>query len=119
MNPKAAVSPKPEFTYVSETVNGATVLHCRGRFTAAVTDGFKHAVKDLLQEDKTIILDMGAVNQIDSSGLGALVSLWVSSKSTKCHLQFYNLSAPVKRLLGVTHVLSAFESCGSHLTRLP
>jgi len=117
--PQAATGLSREFTFTSEETNGATVLLCRGRLTARVTDRFKQSVKAMFHEGKTIILDMGNVSQMDSSGLGALVSLWVSSKSASCRLQFYNLSAPVKRLLGTAQLLKAFEECGSHLTKLP
>ena len=119
MNTSTAVASKSPFSFTSEEINGATVLLCKGRLMADVSDKFKAQVKALFAAGKPIILDLGAVNQMDSSGLGALVSLWVSSKSAGCRLQFYNLSAPVKRLLGTTQVLKAFESCGSHLTRLP
>jgi len=107
------------FGVTSEEVNGATLLVCTGRLTMEATDHFKEQVKARFSDGKPVILDLSGVSHIDSSGLGALVSLWVSSKSARCQLQFYNLSAPVKRLLGTTHVLKAFESCGSHLTRLP
>ena len=83
------------------------------------TESFKKQVKAVLAEGKPVILDLSGVRQLDSSGLGAMVSLWVTSKSANCPLRFYNLSEPVKRLLGVTHVLKAFEACGSHLTKLP
>ena len=111
--------PARQFTVTSEEINGATVLLCKGRLTTDVTDSFKRQVKALLTQGKTVVLDLSDVAQMDSSGLGALVSLWVSAKSTQGQLLFYKLSAPVKRALGVTHVLEAFESCGSHLTRLP
>jgi anti-anti-sigma factor len=106
-------------TLSTEEVNGSTVLVCKGRLTMEVTDKFKSQVKALFSAGKPVILDLSNIQQMDSSGLGALVSLWVSSKTANCPLQLYNLSAPVKRLLGTTHVLKAFESCGSHLTRLP
>ncbi len=108
-----------QFSVTSEEVNGTTVLICNGRLTIGVADDFKAKVKSLFSDGKPVILDLSAVTQMDSSGLGALVSLWVSSRSGSSPLHFYNLSAPVKRLLGTTHVLKAFESCGSHLTRLP
>jgi len=119
MTSKASVAPIRQFTLTSEEANGATLLLCRGRLTLEATDEFKTKVKALFSTEKPVILDLGAVTQMDSSGLGAIVSLWASAKSAGCKLQFYNLSAPVKRLLGVTHVLKAFESCGSYLTRLP
>ncbi len=95
------------------------MLVCKGRLTNEVSDKFKAQVKELLPAGKPVILDLSAVSQMDSSGLGALVSLWVSAKSAHCQLQLYNLRTQVKRLLGTTHVLEAFESCGSHLSRLP
>ncbi|HVZ16548.1 MAG TPA: STAS domain-containing protein [Terriglobales bacterium] len=114
-----AASPTRQFSVTSEETNGSALLTCSGRLTIEVTEKFKAQVKDRFAAGKPIILDLSNVQQIDSSGLGVLVSLWVSSKTAACPLQFYNLSAPVKRLLGTTHVLKAFESCGSHLTRLP
>jgi len=106
-------------TLTSEEINGSTVLICKGQLTLEVTDRFKSQVKAFFLAGKPVILDLSSIQQMDSSGLGALVSLWVSSKSASCPLQLYNLSAPVKRLLGTTHVLKAFEACGSHLTKLP
>jgi anti-anti-sigma factor len=112
-------APSKQFSFTTEETNGTTVLLCKGRLTNEASEKFKAQVKELLSAGKPLILDLSAVNQMDSSGLGAIVSLWVSAKSAHCPLQFYNLSAPVKRLLGTTHVLEAFESCGSHLSRLP
>lgn len=102
-----------------EDINGHTVLVCSGWLISGGTENFKQQVRAFLAEGKPLILDLSGVKQMDSSGLGSLVSLWVSSKSASCPLRFYNLSEPVKRLLGVTHVLKAFEACGSHLTKLP
>jgi len=119
MSTQSATASIRQFTLTSEEINGSTVLLCQGRLTAEATVAFKSHVKSLFPQGKPIVLDMSGVKQMDSSGLGAVVSLWVSARSANCQLQFYNLSAPVKRLLGVTHVLAAFESCGSHLTRLP
>lgn len=119
MSTLSSAAPSKQFSYTSEQINDATVLVCRGRLTNEASEKFKTQVKEMFSAGKPIILDLSAVNQMDSSGLGAIVSLWVSAKSAHCPLQFYNLSAPVKRLLGTTHVLEAFESCGSHLSRLP
>lgn len=119
MSSQPLAAPSRAFSFTSEEVNGATVLVCKGRLTNDVSDKFKAQVKEFLSAGKPIVLDMSAVSQMDSSGLGAIVSLWVSAKSAHCPLQFYNLSTQVKRLLGTTHVLEAFESCGSHLSRLP
>jgi anti-anti-sigma regulatory factor len=47
---------------------------------------------------------------MDSSGLGSLVRLYVSAKSAGCLLELENVGKPIRHLLGVTHILSAFGS---------
>jgi anti-anti-sigma factor len=55
-----------------------------------------------------IVVDLAAVNYVDSSGLGAMVSLKVASTSTPdCTLEFINFSPYVKDLLSTT-MLSQF-----------
>jgi len=116
---QSSVASARHFSFTREERDEAIVLVCKGRLTSDSAENFKLKVKELFSPGRPLILDLSAVSQMDSSGLGAIVSLWVSAKSAQSQLQFYNLSAQVKRLLGTTHVLQAFESCGSHLTRLP
>jgi anti-anti-sigma factor len=56
---------------------------------------------------------------MDSSGLGALVALYISAKGAKCQLQLVNLSPRIRDLLSLTNVLSVFEECGRCGTRMP
>lgn len=107
------------FSFTCEEVNGATLVVCRGKLLLEITGAFKTEIKALFAEDKRVILDLHQVTHIDSSGIGALVQLYVSSKTSGCKLQLYHLSEPVSRSLGLTKVLDAFASCGSYLTRLP
>jgi anti-anti-sigma factor len=109
----------PKFTLTTEAAGQATVLVCKGRLTATVSDKFKSQVKALFPQGRAIILDLGGVNQIDSSGLGAVVSLWVSAQAANAPLKFYNLSPAVKRLLGTTQVLKTIEAAGAYLEQLP
>ncbi len=59
----------------------------------------------LIPNAKRIVLDFGDF-YMDSSGLGAVVSVYVSAKTAGCDLQLVNLGGRVKELLGMTHVLS-------------
>ena len=56
---------------------------------------------------------------MDSSGLGTLVALYMSSKGARCELQLVNLTPRIRDLLALTNVLSVFETCGRSGTHLP
>ena len=107
------------FSLTSETKNGVLILACEGRLCLEVAQEFKEKVKPLLVPGRRVILDMGAVTHVDSSGLGAVVSLYATARSANCEFQICNLAEPVKRIFGLTRVLGAFESCGAYLARMP
>ncbi len=58
-----------------ETINNVEVLKLEGRLDASSTKDLKEKVNALTRENHTqLVIDMGAVDFIDSSGLGILVS---------------------------------------------
>ncbi len=60
----------------------------------------------LIPNAKRIVLDFHDLNYMYSSGLGAVGTVYVSAKTVGCDLQLVNLGGRVKKLLGMTHVLS-------------
>ena len=114
-----AAVPSRRFTLISQTKDGILILTCEGRLTAEIALEFKEKVKPLLKSGTRVILDMGAVTHVDSSGLGAVVSVYATARSTGCQFQISSLTEPVKRIFGLTKVLGAFESCGAYLARMP
>ncbi len=96
----------------------ATVVGCTGRLTTETAVHLKTEVKPLLLCKRRVILDLTDLAHMDSSGLGALVALYISAKGAKCQLQLVNLSPRIRELLSITNVLSVFEvygRCGTHL----
>lgn len=93
------------------------IIHCVGRLTAANSATLKNHVKPMLAAGKCLTLDMSQLTYMDSAGLGAVVSLYVSSKTHHCDLHFRNLNPRIKQLLGITNLLSAFECCAQHNIR--
>ena len=96
----------------------ATVVGCTGRLTTEFAVHLKTEVKPLLLIKRRVILDLTDLAHMDSSGLGALVALYISAKGAKCQLQLVNLSPRIRELLSITNVLSVFEAygrCGTHL----
>jgi anti-sigma B factor antagonist len=92
------------------SVDNVTVLDCSGRIifgdeSAALRD----TVKQLIAENKNIILNLSGVNYIDSGGLGTLVGLYTSARSANANVKLCNLTQRVGDLLQVTKLLTVFD----------
>lgn len=94
-------------------------VKCTGRLTSEWTPLLKDEVKALLPVAGAVVLDFTEVSYMDSSGLGAVVSLYISCKRVGCELRLINFNQRVRELLGLTHLLSALEACGEYLIKLP
>lgn len=96
----------------------ATVVRCTGDLTSSNSALLKTFVKGALPDTKRIILDLTNLTRMDSSGLGAIVGLYISAKNSGRSLEVINLSPRVRELFGLTNLLSVFETCGRY-GRLP
>ena len=94
-------------------------MRCTGRLTIETSQLLKTEVRSLLQNKCRVILDLTDLAQMDSSGLGVLVGLYISAKRAGCELQLVNLSPRIRELLSMTNIVSLFEACGRYGTRLP
>lgn len=106
---KLRIQPHPE----------SALVRCSGRLTADIAAEFKQEVRALIPQTKRIVLDLSEVAFMDSSGLGAIIGVYVTAKKSDCELQLINLSQKIRELLGMTNLLSVFESCGQYGTRMP
>jgi anti-anti-sigma factor len=100
------------------SAEGATVVHCSGRLTADVSVGFKEQVKGLIPSAKLLVLDLREVAYMDSSGLGAIVGVYVSAKIAGCEVRVVNLTQRIRELFAMTHVLSVYETSGQHFPKM-
>jgi anti-anti-sigma factor len=96
----------------------STLVRCSGRLTAEVSAEFKQEVRALIPQTKRIVLDLNEVVFMDSSGLGAIIGVYVTAKKTDCELQLINLSKKIRELLGMANLLSVFESCSQYGARM-
>ena len=103
---------------ISKTPESVTVC-CHGDLTSEVADLLRNEVKPLIPTTKHIVLDLTNIRLMDSSGLGTIVKLYVSARSSGCNLALINFNKRVRELLGMTNLLRIFETCGEHMTRLP
>ena len=99
-------------------IGSATVVRCHGKLVAGVNNLFYDRIKQLLPDTKRIVLDLSDLTRMDSTGLGALVRLYVSARSAGCTLELTHLGKQVRELLGLTNLLSAFSIIGEHGIKL-
>ena len=88
-----------------------TIVDLKGRITlgeGSVT--VRDTVHDLLSKgQKRILLNLGGVNYIDSSGIGELVSAFTAAKKQGGELKLLNLSKKIHDLLQITKLYTVFE----------
>ena len=92
-------------------VDGITIVDCSGRITLGEGSVvLRDAVKDLLSKgQKKILLNLGDVNYIDSSGIGELVSAYTTVKNQGGELKLLNLTKKVHDLLQITKLYTVFD----------
>jgi anti-anti-sigma factor len=89
-----------------------TVLECFGRLTSDNVPLLKDAMREACEKKVRIVLNLKEVPMMDSSGLGAVVTLHVSARTRGCSLEVVNASKQILELFSITNVLSLFESTG-------
>src|SRR5215470_12470905 len=92
-------------------VNGVTVVDMSGRITLGEGSVIlREAVKDLLGKgQKKILLNLGEITYIDSSGIGELVSAFTSVRNQGGELKLLNLTKKVHDLLQITKLYTVFD----------
>jgi anti-sigma B factor antagonist len=95
----------------SREVDGVTVLDLSGRITLGEGSvQLRDSIRDLIGKGQTrILLDLGDVNYIDSSGLGELVSAYTSARNQGATVKLLKLTKKVHDLLQLTKLYTVFD----------
>jgi len=95
-----------------------TIVYCSGKITAESADTFQSEIRDHVipmtrgkgvAVTTRIVLDLSNVTFVDSTGLGALFSLWSAAQSKACELEIVNLNPRVEKLIGLTKLDQVFR----------
>ena len=87
-----------------------TVLALSGKITSDDSGQLKDKVISLLEQGhKSIILELGGVTYIDSSGLGEIVSCHTTANRQKARIKLANLGTRSKDLLVMTKLIMVFD----------
>jgi anti-sigma B factor antagonist len=95
----------------TRTVGDVHILDCSGKITLGEgTMTIRNTVREVLKNGgKKIILNLGEVNYIDSSGIGELVSTYTTVTNQSGQLKLLNLTKKIQELLQITKLLTVFS----------
>jgi anti-sigma B factor antagonist len=92
------------------SVGDVTVIVPVGRIVTEDGDVLRNVVDTLVQQGRVkIVLDLQQVTYIDSSGLGLMVSKYVSARRRGGDVKLLHPSARSIHLLEITHLAQIFE----------
>ncbi len=91
-------------------LGNVTVVQCSGRIvTGPEVESLRDCVRQILQECEAVVLNLGDVSFVDSSGLGMLVRLLTSTRASGRRLRFCSITPQVQNLLRMTNLLAVLE----------
>lgn len=97
-------------TLDTREVGRVTIVHCKGRIVAGdESEALRAHVVHLLRDRRSIVLHLGDVEFIDSSGLGTLVRIMTSTRQAHGELKLCNVPEVVRKVLELSHLTPLFD----------
>jgi anti-sigma B factor antagonist len=92
-------------------VGPVTIVDLSGRISLGEGSALlRKTIRDLLEDGQSkILLNLGDVNYIDSSGIGELVSGFSAVRNRNGQLKLLNLTKKVHDLLQITKLFTVFD----------
>lgn len=91
--------------------DGVRIIELQGKITIGAGDTQLRDViiKSVEEGQKNILLDMGGVTTLDSSGIGELVGSYTTVTNRGGKLKLLHLPSKISDLLQVTQLITVFE----------
>jgi anti-anti-sigma factor len=92
-------------------VGRVTIVQCNGRIVAGgESESLRTHVAWLLRDRKAIVLHLGEVGFIDSSGLGTIVRTLTNTRQVHGELKLCNVPEHVRKVLDLSHLTKLFDT---------
>jgi anti-sigma B factor antagonist len=92
-------------------VGRVTIVRCKGRIVAGgETEVLRAHVTHLLRDRRSIVLHLGEVVFIDSSGLGTMVRTLTSTRQVHGDLKLCDVPEHIRKVLLLSHLTKLFDS---------
>ena len=100
-----------ELNITERQAGDVTILDLSGKVTIGEGSvALRGAIRRLLGEGKSkILLNLGGVGYVDSSGIGELVSSFTAVNKEGGTLKLLNLTQKIQDLLAITKLLTVFD----------
>jgi anti-sigma B factor antagonist len=92
-------------------VGRVTIVRCKGRIVAGgEVEALRAHVAHLLRDRRSIVLHLGEVVFIDSSGLGTMVRTLTSTRQVHGDLKLCDVPEAIRKMLLLSHLHKLFDS---------
>ncbi len=98
--------------YKREDKGEVSILRLEGKLMGGPdADEFKRVVKELVADDrKAVLVDMGKVSWVNSTGLGILISNYTTVKNSGGTLKLVGVNQRIDQIFMVTKLHTIFET---------
>ncbi len=100
-----------DITISERQAGDVSILDLSGKVTIGEGSvALRNAIRRMLGEGKTkILMNLGGVGYVDSSGIGELVSSFTAVNKEGGSLKLLNLTQKIQDLLAITKLLTVFD----------
>lgn len=92
-------------------VGRVTIVQCKGRIVAGgETEALRAHVAHLLRDRRSIVLHLGEVVFVDSSGIGTMVRTLTSTRQVHGDMKLCDVPEHVRKVLELSHLHKLFDS---------
>lgn len=98
------------FKLEAREVQGVTIVNCQGRIVFGEEATYlRENLKRILTSSRRLVLNLSGVNYIDSGGLGTLVGVYSSARSSGADIKLTGLGQRLRDVLQITKLVTVFE----------
>jgi anti-sigma B factor antagonist len=95
----------------TRNIGNVTIVRCNGRIVAGgESESLRAHVTWLLRDRRAIVLHLGEIEFIDSSGLGTIVRSLTSTRQARGELKLCNVPEHVRKVLELSHLTKLFDT---------
>jgi len=97
------------FSVTIRQAGAISLLDVSGRLTSYETGALRETISHLLKQGrKNIVLNLGALQYLDSSGIGELARVYVAVVKVSGQMKVVGLSPKVEEILKITQLYQVF-----------
>jgi anti-sigma B factor antagonist len=88
---------------------GTTIVDVTGDIDMGTSPGLRKLLLDSLKSASRVVVNMGEVRYIDSSGIASLVEVLMKARDNRKRLVLFGLNKTVQEVLQLTRLTTVFE----------